>query len=423
MMQRFFLFLLASLTMCSTSLAVPFGSFDARTLAMGGTAVATAKNPLGCYYNPALLATYTQYKEAPERTSRLMFPSLSVRFHNSIEDAIDIANQNLDGQLRTAISTYNADQTTINAQGVVDSAQSLLNALNNIANQDMRLDANIGLVVSIPSKKQGGAFCMNARAVGGGALVVPQADLALADRYVQALTYVATSGASGTNDPGLFTGGNINDLTGNLTSSASARGLLILQTALAISGEFTIARKKIALGITPKILRFSTFDSTVQVNQAKISASKDPEDTWQINFDVGAFMQLDEHWQTGLAIKNVIPKTLTTSQQNEIKLRPQIRAAIAYQHRDWLAAFDFDVIPNNPLGYESKSQYFNFGFEWQAWGALKLRGGYSLNWAGSDKTGLVTAGLGYQTKAFDFAIAYGESRIERAASLQVSYLF
>ena len=422
-MQRIFYLLMLSLCLSRLSYALPYGSFDARTLAMGGTAVASAQSPLGCYYNPALLATYTQYKESPERTSRIMFPSLTVRYNSSIEDTIDIADQDLDGQLRTAISTYNAAQTTSNAQGVVDSAQNLLNALNNIANQDMRLDANVGFNVSIPSKKQGGAFCMNVRAVGGGVITVPQADLALADRYVQALTYIATSGTSGTNDPGLFTGGNINDLTGTLTSSASARGLIILQTALAMSGEFTIARKKVALGITPKLLRFSTFDSAVQVNQAKVTASKDPGDTWQINFDVGAFMQLDEHWQTGIAIKNIIPKTLTTSLQNTISIRPQVRAGIAYQHKDWLAAFDFDVVPNSPLGNEAETQYTDFGFEWQAWEALKLRAGYSLNLAADNKAGFLTGGIGYQTKYFNIEIAYGTNSIEKAGSLQFSYLF
>ena len=345
--------------------AMPFGSFDARTLAMGGTAVATANNPLGCYYNPALLATYSQYKEAPERTSRLMLPSVSARYNTSIEDTIDIADQDLDGQLRTAINTYNATNTTTNAQGVVDSAQALLNALNNIANQSLRVDANIGLAVSIPNKKQGGAFCMNVRAVGGGAITVPQADQALVDRYIQALTYVATNGASGTDDPTLFTGGNINDLTGNLTSSASAKGLFVLQTALAMSGEFTFFRKKIALGITPKLQRFSTFDSTVEVNQAKISASKAPDDIWHINLDAGAYMELDNHWRTGLSIKNLIPRTLNTQQNNTIKIQPQMRLGLAYQHTDWLAAFDIDVLANSPFGNETDTRYGSLGFEWQ----------------------------------------------------------
>lgn len=403
--------------------AMPYGSFDARTLAMGGTAVATANNPLGCYYNPALLATYTQYKEGPERTSRLMFPSISARYSTSIEDTIDIADQDLDGQLRTAINTYNAAQTTMNAQGVVDSAQNLLSALNAITNQSMRLDANLGLAVSIPSKKQGGAFCMNVRAVGGGAITVPQADLQLVDRYVQALTYVATSGASGTPDPTLFTGGNINDLTGNLTSSASARGLIVLQTALAMSGEFSFFRKKIALGITPKLQRFSTFDSTVQVNQDKVSTSQNPEDIWHVNLDAGAYMELDQHWRTGLSIKNLIPRTLSTQQNNTIKIEPQMRLGLAYQHRDWLAALDIDVLSNAPFGNEDETRYGSLGFEWQAWRSIKLRAGYSTNLADRDKTGLITGGLGYQTKYIDIEVAYGESAREKAASLQFSCLF
>lgn len=422
-MQRNTSLLLLGMFLSNTCAAIPFGSFDARTLAMGGTAVASAKNPLGCYYNPALLATYSEYKESPERTSRLMFPTISARYSTSIEDTINIADQDLDGQLRTSINTYNAAQTTSNAQGVVDSAQTLLSALNNIANQSMRADANVGLTLSIPSKKQGGAFCMNVRAVGGGTLSVPQADLQLVDRYVQALTYVATSGTSGTADPTLFTGGNINDFTGNLTSSASARGLIILQTALAMSGEFTFFREKIALGITPKFQRFSTFDSTVQVNQAKVSASKNPNDMWHINMDAGAYMELNEHWRTGLSIKNIIPRTLKTRQNNEIKIEPQIRMGFAYQHIDWLAALDFDVIANAPFGNEDDTRFANIGFEWQAWGALKLRTGYSINLADKDSTGLVTGGVGYQTKYFDFEVAYGESSIEKAASLQFSYLF
>ena len=422
-MQRVISVLIFSLSLSTNCLALPFGSFDARTLAMGGAAVASAKNPLGCYYNPALLATYDQYKESPERNSRLMFPSISARYSTSIESTIDISDQDLDGQLSTTINTYNAAQTTANAQGVVDSAQTLLTALNNIANKSMRADANVGLALSIPSKKQGGAFCMNVRAVGGGALTVPQADLQLVDRYVQALTFVATSGASGTADPTLFTGGNINDLTGDLTSSASARGLIVLQTALAMSGEFTFFRKKVALGITPKFQRFSTFDSTVQVNQTKVSASKNPNDIWHINMDAGAYMELGENWRTGLAIKNLIPRSLKTRQNNEIKIEPQVRLGFAYQHQDWLAAFDIDVLANSPFGNEDDSRFANLGFEWQSWGSLKLRTGYNLNLADKDKTGLLTGGIGYQTTYFDFEVAYGESSLEKAASLQFSYLF
>ena len=59
--------------------AMPFGTFDPRSLSMGGTGVASATATNAVFYNPALMAQF-EYNEDEGRTSEFIFPVISVQF-------------------------------------------------------------------------------------------------------------------------------------------------------------------------------------------------------------------------------------------------------------------------------------------------------------------------------------------------------
>lgn len=408
-----------------TAVAVPFGQFDPRSLAMGGAGVASATSANAAYYNPALLAMFKTRKEIG-KNSQFIIPTFTGRYVEAVETIEEVDEDNFDQDLVNAINAYNANQNAANAQAVRVAASDLENNLDDLLNGPAHVDANAGIVLGIGHKHEGGSIMINRRVVGDGDVENFQNDLELLDTYIEAMEFIETGGDPATAAmlyPEVFAaGGTLQD---NLTSSAVAGAMLITEIGMAMAGQFTIAERKFAIGITPKVVHVETFDFLADAVTNTTTDVEDDHEDWNVNLDIGIARQFDAHWRAGFVIKNVRTLKYKTSLGNTLEIKPQIRIGAMHKSHLGLYAVDLDVIKNKPVRRGYETQMLAFGGEWRTLHFLKLRAGASKNLSGVDdgKKILYTAGMHGDIFNGIIDLTLAKNSYERAFGLQLGFRF
>ena len=404
--------------------AIPFGAFDPRSLAMGGAGVASGTSANAAYYNPALLSMYKTRKEIG-RNSRFIFPTVTGRVADALYDNRNIKDENLEQNLETAIGAFNINMNSQTAQGVLSAATDLNNRLEPLVDGPVYADGNVGLVLGIGHKYEGGSIIINKRYVGSGIIGNLDSDIALLEDYIEAMQYIETNGSTGAPHPELFNpDGTLINQTGNLASFGKGSGFDITEIGMAMSKEFQILERGIAIGITPKILRVITYDGSIDASTGESTSDKVDNEEWDVNLDIGFAHRINSQWRVGLILKNVRSLSYTTSLGTELTIDPQVRAGVSYDSPWGLYALDFDVIENDAIGYGSPSQMLSLGGEWKYARWLQLRAGISRNMQGiaNNSDPVFSAGFRWDFGGIlDLTYAYGAS--EQAAGLQLGYRF
>ena len=401
--------------------AIAYGVQDPRALAMGGATVAAATSAHAMLYNPALLAIYDERKER-NGAQRFQFPIASVQTTDAAEALYELNRDDLDQRLTAAVATFNAAPTAANAGAVAVATRDLEDALIRIANKDLLVDGYVGLAIGVPGKREGGGFFAGSRLVGGGFANLSDADRALLDAYIDGMTYIATGGAQGSPQPGIFdAGGNLIDPTDSLTSMLNARGALISEMGVALAREFNLFDWPVALGIAPKAVHVQVYEYRQTVTDDLNTTSNGRREYDDFNLDVGATTALDGHYRLGIGIKDVLPRDYETALGGAVKLRPRVRAGIAHRSGNMQLAADLDLTRNAPVGFESATRELAVGAEWAATDWLQLRGGYRANLEASG--GLVSLGAGVTVSGALLDLAYGHGRETRALALQFGVAF
>lgn len=177
--QRAF-FQLASGGFISTLIALPaaavtYGIYDARGLAMGGTAVAAGNTSQAQFYNPALLSFHDRDEDA-SLDGRVSFPNIVLQYSESAEAAITAADNDAADNFRDAIDDFNAVPGAVIARQGAEAGRDLAELLKEVDDEDLGLDAFLGFSISEPSKREGGAFFFGVRALAAGSATVSDED-------------------------------------------------------------------------------------------------------------------------------------------------------------------------------------------------------------------------------------------------------
>jgi len=407
-------------------LAIPFGTYDPRSIAMGGAGVASGDSANAVFFNPSLLAQYTSRKHRA-RNSRYVFPVASLSVSKIAEDIADLADSNPEQVLSNSIATYNANPGQTTAEGVLTATRNLQNDLEPVANESVFFDGIVGMVIGIGDRREGGAFVVSRRFVGDGIGDMTATDTQLLADYVEGLDFVVSGGTSGAPHPELFDGnGDLLDQTNNLTSTATGRGILLTEMGIAMSWGVELFRNKIDVGFTPKFVQGTTWEyNSALGNSQQETAVRKENDDWQFTLDVGISKALNDKLKLGLVVKNLVPMEFGTGSGGNIKVQPQLRAGAAYRSVKWgYWALDLDVLENKSIGGGDNTQYLSLGGEWlvTTWA---LRAGYKQNLVGRGdfSKGVFTMGAGYRFVGVSLDVAYIDSGPERAVSLQISHRF
>jgi len=421
-------------------LAIDYGTFDARALAMGGAVMAVGDTSQAQYYNPALLAFHSG-DEDKTNDGRIYFPTFIVQASDTVESAVDAVDDELDTTLSNAVNAFNALPNTTTAGVVAAGATDLRKVLDDIANKDLTVNAFFGLSVSEPSDRAGGAFYIGARVMGAGTSRITDTDLALLDDYVGAMTDLS-NGASlssvAAEYPNLIdTNGSLIDPTDNLGSSADISALAISEWGMAAAKEFNFWGQAVSLGVTPKLMRVDAYRDQADFNNLDDDSTSDFSDTKSthitFNADFGIAAIIAEHYRVGIAIKDAFGHDFETEQEDDpvtglprpdlvVKLRPRSRAGLAYVNERFSVGLDYDLKESTPMATEAPSQDLSVGGEYRLFNALALRIGYRQDQTGF-RENASSAGIGYRWRKFVVDVAYSQSGDMKAGGLQMGLAF
>ena len=405
--------------------AMPFGIFDPRSMAMGGTGVSSGTAGNASYYNPALLAA----ARPKDRFAFEMMFAARVADPDKLQDDLD-SMESSGNNLSTALNQFNQASTLAQQQAAagqlasaLGSFQSSLQTVNNKA-----LEGNLfasPLTVGVPGKDLGWAIHAGVRADFGAKLFFDPNDNALLTSYQNAAQTYANSG-NPADLLALFalgdanTDGQLDDP--NYQSHVDVRGAAFGEFGVSLAHEFQ-EWDKLAVGITPKYVRVYTFDYTVNPQRSEITIDKGRKDYASGNFDIGLAKDFGSGFRAGLVGKNMIPRTYTTVLGNDIDVKPQLRAGASH-HTSWTTvALDLDLTENKPLAFDKPTRYAGIGAELNAWDILYLRAGYRADLTGNYK-GIPSVGLGLSIFGFhlDAAVA-GRSKEDVMAAVQIGLRF
>ncbi|HUX91607.1 MAG TPA: conjugal transfer protein TraF [Gallionellaceae bacterium] len=423
----------ALLMSSSVALAIPFGSFDSRSMAMGGAGVAVGGADAAPLFNPALLSV-AQDKD----DFALILPTIGVRIADpdKLLDSIDQFQKNdYIGQLNTAITNLNAAATpaaaTIAAQQVSTAITNVSNQLTTLSNKPIAVDGGVATVVGLPSKKFGVAFYANAAVATGGLFkyndatqlgtLANNSQLCATDPTVNANACTAVK----------------NFQTTSLTSGINFKGVALGEFGFSLSREFNIAEHGVAFGITPKIVKAQLFDAQLKVNssnQSNVTGADYLAEYSFVNFDLGVAKNYSNGWRTGFVVKNVIPQTLDFKKAptpgatpvatgEQLSLKPQARIGVSHANSWSTVALDVDMTRNDPAGFENSTQYVALGGELNAWDWAQLRAGYRVDMVNSERN-VTSVGLGFSPFGVVHAdLAVAGNATEIGASFQLGVHF
>lgn len=454
----------ALLASSSAALAVPFNSFDPRSMAMGGAGVAVPDAGTAPFFNPALL-NVTRSQD----NFTLSLPIVGVRAYDPSDFATsldDFQNGNYVDNLQNSINTYNAVQTSATLNTVATNTSTLSTQLLTLSDKPLQAEVGAGMVIGIPGKSFGGAFYANGWGAAGG--VIKYRDNQTLQDFATASNTIATAVNTGC-------GGTVNNSAGclaalsplasdplvnqyftviasatptvtstfntdnNLQSSVDIRGIALGEMGLALSKEFDAGDAAWGLGLTPKIVKVKLFDYSANVKSGKSGDATGEDytaDYSHFNFDVGLAKNYGDGWRGGFVVKNVIPHTydfkripngalpgsakITTG---EIKLKPQARIGASHTTSWSTVAMDLDLTTNDAAGLENKSQYLALGAELNAWDWAQLRLGYRANLKDS-KRNIPSVGVGlapFGTLHIDVALSMSSNEIGGSARLALTF--
>lgn len=408
--------------------AVSFGDFDPRALAMGGAGVASATSSNAAYYNPALLAMYSTRKEIG-RNSEFVFPRITARYVQSLETIDEVQKENPDQDLINAINTFNANPGSANAQAVLRASNNLDSNLDDLLDGPVHADINVGIVLGIGHKYEGGSIIINRRVVGDAEIQDFENDLQLLNTYVEAMQYIEGGGnpvTAATIYPDIFAAdGTLLDQTDNLTSSAVGGAMQITEIGMSMAKQFEIMQRSIAIGITPKVVHVRTYDFIADATSGNAIDADDDQEDWNVNLDIGLAHQIDRKWRAGMVVKNVRTLKFKTSLGNTIELKPQVRLGVMHKSRAGVYALDLDALKNPPVRRGSDYQMLSLGGEWSVLRNTILRAGAAKNLAGVDAGEKILYTFGVHWNIFNVIVdlTYAENSYERAAGLQTGIRF
>jgi hypothetical protein len=340
--------MLAAVVLAPSAYALPFGAFDARTLAMGGVGVATGSR-YASFNNPALLTTADEIHEwfllAPTVGRQLSDP-------NKVEDGLSA--------FQDAADTLQASATPANANAVQA-------RLNDLAEGSYQYGHNGALMLAIPSRILSGAAFVNVYGYTSAQPVIGGDDLS---------------------DPA-------NPI---YNSTLQMRGVRVLENGFAAAKPLEVEKgwlQDVAIGFSAKFLLVEGYGYSDPLRQATVDIDRvGRQNGAQFNFDLGILKEIGV-WKLALTAKNVVPGNYQFgSSGDKFRVEPQWRAGFAYKSRRSVLELDADLTENDPLGAFSPTRIVALGWEWEPWRWLTLRAGFNQNLVGSEAS-YGSLGLGF----------------------------
>jgi len=343
---------------------------EARSDAMGGTGVASSHYGTAALSNPALLT-----HSGPTDDFSLVLPSVGAQVSdpdNTVDKADDV--KDLWDRFDAAVDS----QT-----GVSESAAALKSKLQELKNTHSDGQIGASVVATVPNQTLPFAVVVKSWGTVSVEGKVSDHDLAYLDKV-----------ADGTTPPAAVD-------KDALTSKAYGRAAVITDVGVAMAHEFETAGQEWSLGVTPKYQRIDLFNYNVSVqnfDKNDIDSGDYRNTKTGFNADIGVATDLSDSWTLGLAVQNIIPRSVDTKvvggEKETFKVKPQATAGAAWHNSFITTALDVDLTEASGFTSDKKRQFASLGTEVNAWSWMQVRAGYRQNMVSSEGNAF-TAGLGF----------------------------
>jgi hypothetical protein len=327
------------------AMAVPFGMFDARSMAMGGVGVATGAR-YAAFNNPALLTTADEIHEW-----FVVVPTISQQIGDpdQVEDELAAFQQ--------AATVLDGSNTLANRNAV----QTHLDALDGSL---YRHSGNAAVMLAIPSRILSGAAFFNVYEASTARPVI---------------------------------GGDVLTAPTTYASTLAQRGFRVAENGVAAALPMEAEKgwmHNLAVGFAAKFMLVEAYGYEDTLRTAEVDINRTGLKTGsQFTFDLGVLKEIGV-WKLGVVVKSLLPGNFEYgSSGDKFRIEPQLRAGFAYQSRYSILELDIDLTENKPVGFALPSQIAALGWEWQTWRWLTLRAGYQQNLTG-DEAAYGSLGLG-----------------------------
>ncbi|EFS2651746.1 conjugal transfer protein TraF [Salmonella enterica] len=353
----------------TTGTASATGYFEARNSAMGGTGVASSHYGAAALANPALI---THYGEKDKFS--LILPSVGVQVSdlNHLQDGVD--------GVRDAWERYD---DALSAGTVTGSdAQVLKDQLLKFRNTGATVQAGAGIVATVPNNVV--PFAVMVKTWGTASVNGNVSDHDL--KYLNDVIAGKITPSEADKDA--------------LTSKARGRAAVVTDVGVALARTFESSGFKYSVGVTPKWQRVDTFNYNVTVkdyDRSDFDGDQYRNTTTGFNADMGFAAELDNNWTLGLAVQNIVPRSIDTREVNGLKetfkIRPQATAGVSWHNNLFTAAADVDLTPGSSFNGDTHPQFARVGGEFNAWSWAQVRAGYQQSLDHNEGSAF-TAGIG-----------------------------
>jgi len=410
----YYLLCLSVLVFQNNAMALSFMAKDPRSLAMGGTMVASSSYGNSVLYNPALLSAPNGAKGTFWSVASL---ALRIADPDNLSQPIDdFTTQKYFENFNASLANLNQSSTLSeldqSRQQVVKTGNTLIDNLTTLSDKAIELQASVAAFVADTDRQWPMAISLNVWGSFGVVGEVVDSDLQQMRQTLDAVDRLDVLGI------------RIPDPTTDFVSNLQGRGILLQELALALSHTLFFGDTSVSYGVTPKYVRVNTYDyyfAATDIDSAEVSLNSGLKTTHNFNMDAGLAMAFTEQWKVGVAIKNIIEQQYTTVLANTIDLKPAVRAGLAFHSGKNVISLDYDLLREQALGIGGASQYLGVGYEFQGH-VTQLRLGYRHNFPDSDVS-VASLGLGWEfwRARLDVAVVGNANEISVASQLNVIY--
>ena len=410
--------------LCPTMVfAIEFQPIGFESLSMGGAGVASARGSFAVYYNPALLS------EPVHGAEFALCVGVGAREVNLVDHIDKLADIDIE-------NTFDLMEEEapggIASSDVKDKINTIKNELQSIAEKNgLQLMPTVSLGMQI--KNFGFGIFGLSEATGYAVIDSKHLDfiVKIDDDYYK---YNETTGQYESSDETEYQNSSLQYAIENNLTYLKLAGLAYLEIPIAYAHEFETPFGTLTIGGAVKVMPGWTFDAKIDIDTAsediddELSDADKRDTSWGIDLGL-LYKPKIPGLKIGLVGKNLNTPKFDTAKGNTYKIKPMVRAGVAYDFWKITFAADIDLTANPTFIPNYKCRFIGGGFNFHPFSWFSLRGGIMGNVAEGDEGVIFTAGLGFGLKWFQLDIAgqvsskkghFQEHAIPRYTRIQIS---
>jgi len=415
---------------------------DARSIALGGSAIANGQGVQGAMENPASMMAM---QRAVQTIHFRIGLAGEIRDTGAAIDTLtDDANKGLINDIESEINIISNKQVQCNplvgaddicvdgTQPLSDLAVQLLDVINVIDDEtiDIQVSADVGMAFTKPAYP----IAVNLRVMGTGASTadIAENDLDyirefadLLDNDTLTLDEARNSTYLEASEQGIPLG--VQQPEDVLLSAGNGNALVRTQLSVGLAKTFVVKGIDIDTGITPKFSSLLAYNLDVSVVDEFIDGSDPIADRFEdsevsensFTFDVGASMAVKKlPIRVAAVLRNVVPETIKTADGFEFETTPQLIIGGLYQRG--MLSVTGDLALNEARVDNFDTQKIALGVEFGT-RKMAIRGGISTDAARTKDSTALSLGFGLGPLQIGGRLSSTDS-LEAGAQLSYSFL-